>query len=110
MKSKTLALANGIVGLAGGIALVFWLLFAAIMQNADAFLALFFILKLAILALGIIALVFYKGTRLVKTAAHVLFIVGGAVALIPLFGWIGGIIVIIGGALYLASLKNFKTA
>ncbi|GAF40388.1 prophage Lp1 protein 6 [Agrilactobacillus composti DSM 18527 = JCM 14202] len=45
-----------------------------------------------------------------KTAAHVLLIVGGAVALIPFLGWAGGILAIIGGALYLTSLKNFKQA
>ena len=70
---------------------------------------IFILVKIAILVLGIVGLITYKGTGLVKTAAHVLLIVGGAVALIPLLGIAGGIVSIVGGALYLASLKNFKT-
>lgn len=119
MKKKTLALANGIVGLIGGILLLFgpFLLVGGAIMDAEAsspstilgvsgFLT---IVKIAILVLGIIAIVFYKGTNLVKTAAHVLLIVGGAVALIPFLGWAGGIVTIIGGSFYLASLKNFKS-
>lgn len=121
MKSKTLALTNGIFGLIGGIALVFAPLFILGGITNDALnddgsatstvvLSIIFILvKIAILVLGIVALITYKGTGLVKTAAHVLLIVGGAVALIPLLGIAGGIVSIVGGALYLASLKNFKT-
>lgn len=120
MKSKSLALANGIVGLIGGIILIFgpFLLLGGAVSDAAAnsstasstfgvsgFLT---IVKIAILALGIIAIIFYKGTNLVKTAAHVLLIVGGGVAFIPFFGWAGGIVAIVGGSLYLASLKNFK--
>ena len=32
-----------------------------------------------------------------------------SVAIIPFLGWIGGIIVLIGGSLFLGSLKKFKT-
>ena len=121
MKSKTLALTNGIFGLIGGIALVFAPLFILGGITNDALnddgsatstvvLSIIFILvKIAILVLGIVGLITYKGTGLVKTAAHVLFFFCGAVALIPLLGIAGGIVSIVGGALYLASLKNFKT-
>ena len=44
----------------------------------------------------------------VKTSANVLLIVGGAVSLIPALGWVGGILAIIGGSIYLANLKNFN--
>ena len=120
MKSKTLALTNGIFGLIGGIALIFAPLFIlggitndALNDDGSAtstvvLSVIFILVKIAILVLGIVGLVTYKGTDLVKTAAHVLLIVGGAVALIPLLGVAGGIVSIVGGALYLASLKNFK--
>ena len=102
MKSTALALTNGIVGLAGGILLVLWPLLVACGTNFN------IVLRLALIVLAIIAIIYYKETKLVKIAAHVLLIVGGAVAFIPFLGWVGGIIAIVGGSLYLASLKNFK--
>lgn len=119
-KSKAIALAGGITGLAGGIMLIFgpMLLVGGAVANVgtrslsgttgvSAFLTL---IKIAVLALGIFGLLYYRGTGLVKTAGHILLIVGGAVAIIPLLGWVGGIVAIVGGALYLSSLKNFKAA
>ena len=91
MKTKTLAVTNGVVGLIGGIFLLF---------------AIWFV-KLALLVLGIVGAVYYKGDTPVGTAPSVLLIVGGAISLIPFLGWIGGILGIIGGSLYLASLKKF---
>ena len=44
----------------------------------------------------------------VVSAPSVLLIVGGAVGLIPALGWVGGILAIIGGSLFLGSLKNSK--
>ena len=118
MKSKNLALTNGIVGLAGGIVLLFeiWFMIAAAAaesgsQNYIAFTIItiaLYLLKIAILALGIIGAVYYKGMSEVKTSANVLLIVGGAVSLIPALGWVGGILAIIGGSIYLANLKNFN--
>lgn len=114
MKSKGLALTNGIVGLAGGIILLFGVWFmaggaAAGDEGGLGGVTIFLeILKLAILILGILGIIYYRHTELVKTAPSVLMIVGGAISLIPLLGWVGGIIAIIGGSLYLASLKNFK--
>lgn len=67
------------------------------------------ILKIAILVLGILAIIYYKGDARVGTAPSVLLIVGGAIALIPFLGWAGGIISIVGGSLYLATLKKFNT-
>lgn len=120
MKSKNLALTNGIVGLVGGIILLFgpfMLLTTAVSDVASnnsaatstSGAAMFLtIVKIAILVLGIIAAVMYKNKNLVKTAPNVLLIVGGAVSFVPFLGWAGGIVSIVGGALYLASLKNFK--
>ena len=102
MKNKNLVLANGIIGLVAGIMLLIWPIMLVLGNEANV------IIRLAIIALGIIAIIYYKGTPLVKMAANVLFIVGGAVAFIPFLGWAGGICVIVGGSLYLASLKNFK--
>jgi len=67
-----------------------------------------YILKIAILVLGIVAIVYYKGESRVGSAPSVLLIVGGAVGLIPALGWVGGILAIIGGSLFLGSLKKFK--
>jgi len=36
-------------------------------------------------------------------------IVSGGVSLIPFLGWVGGILAIIGGSLFLATLKKFKS-
>ena len=111
MKTKTLALFSGIVGLVGGILLLvgpfFILGTAAATASSDATagsILLLNALKIANLVLGIIAIVYYKGD-----APSVLLIVGGSVAIIPFLGWIGGIIVLIGGSLFLGSLKKFKT-
>ena len=109
MKTKKLALANGAIGLAGGIYLLLYLLFAGLIGLAPATL-LATILKLVALILGIVSLVYYKGDQRVGAAGAVLFIVGGAVGIIPLLGWVGGILLIIGGSLYLACLKKFDTA
>ena len=49
-----------------------------------------------------------KGESRVGSAPSVLLIVGGAVGLIPALGWVGGILAIIGGSLFLGSLKKFK--
>ena len=119
MKTKTLALVNGIVGLAGGIILLFggWFVIGGatvdVANNSAGSgtygtIIVIDILKIAILALGIIATVYYKGDDRVTTAPNVLMIVGGAIALIPMLGWVGGILAIIGGSLYLSKLKNFK--
>ena len=66
------------------------------------------VLKIAILVLGIVPIVYYKGESRVGSAPSVLLIVGSVVGLIPFLGWIGGIVLVIGGALYLSSLKQFK--
>ncbi|QNQ83699.1 hypothetical protein FP435_04200 [Lactobacillus sp. PV037] len=120
MKNKNLALTNGIVGLAGGIVLLFgvWFMVAGAMvdvgNNSDSAITfsiitiLLYIIKIAILVLGIVGAIYYKGTEQVKTSSNVLLIVGGAISLIPALGWVGGILAIIGGSIYLANLKNFK--
>ncbi|WP_125566885.1 hypothetical protein [Companilactobacillus insicii] len=125
MKSKKLALANGIVGLAGGIFMLFGS-FIPIMMGAAAVtasesdyasmgaftvfsVAVLYIVKIAVLVLGIYGLVYYKNDSRIQNSPNILLIVGGAISLIPMLGWIGGILSIIGGSMCLSSLKKFNT-
>lgn len=123
---KTLAIINGIVGLVVGIFLIIGgpILFFAGMADAAVNIAsssseptffgvgivatLFMILKLIVLALGVVGLVLHKGDERVGVAPNILLVVGGILSIIPLLGWIGGIIIIVGGAMFLSKLKNFK--
>lgn len=112
MKLKKLAVANGIVGLVGGIILLlggwFVLSASALGDNTlNILIALFLALKVAIFVLGIVGLVQFNKTPILTKAPSVLLIVGGAIALVPFLGWIGGIVAIVGGSLYLAGLKKF---
>lgn len=129
MKSKNLALINGIVGLVGGIFLLIAVFLfvggvasdtvntlqglsqnrSGITTSSTSFITtLSFVVKLMILVLGIIGAVYYKGDARIGSAPHVLLIVGGAVSIIPFLGWAGAIVSIIGGAIYLSSLKKFN--
>ena len=119
MKTKTLAQVDGIIGIIVGAILAFLpiliVFLAAIAEDEDfagivvgVILLVFTLVKIATLMLGILSLVYYKDDKRISLAPSILFIVGSGVALIPFFGWIGGIVLIIGGALYLASLKQFK--
>lgn len=120
MKSKRLALISGIVGLVGGILLLicpFVLLGTAVNTaattlnggaTAGAVSGVALLLN-ALKILGIIAIVYYKGDKRVGAAPSVLMIVSGGVSLIPFLGWFGGILAIIGGTLFLATLKKFKS-
>ena len=119
MKTKTLAQIAGIIGTIAGSLLailpVVILMVASIFANEDfagVLLAIIFIVfslvKIATLILGILSLVYYKDDNRISLAPSILFIVGSVVALIPFLGWIGGIVLVIGGALYLASLKQFR--
>ena len=119
MKTKTLAQVDGFIGIIAGAVLAFLPFFiiflAAISEDehvAGLVLGIIFIVfslvKIATLILGILTLVYYKDDKRISLAPSILFIVGSVVALIPFFGWIGGIVLVIGGALYLASLKQFK--
>ena len=119
MKTKTLAQVDGFIGIIAGAVLAFLPFFiiflAAISEDEDVaglilgiIFIVFSLVKIATLILGIITLVYYKDDKRISLAPSILFIVGSVVALIPFFGWIGGIVLVIGGALYLASLKQFK--
>ena len=119
MKTKTLAQVDGFIGIIAGAILAFLPIFmvflAAISEDEDAaglilgiIFIVFSLVKIAILILGILSLVYYKDDNRISLAPSILFIVGSVVALIPFLGWIGGIVLIIGGALYLASLKQFR--
>ena len=119
MKTKTLAQVDGFIGIIAGAILAFLPFFiiflAAISEDEDfagVLLGIIFIVfslvKIATLILGILSLVYYKDDNRISLAPSILFIVGSVVALIPFLGWIGGIVLVIGGALYLASLKQFR--
>ena len=119
MKTKALAQVDGIIGIIAGALLAFLPIFiiflAAISEDEDVaglvlgiIFIVFSLVKIATLILGILSLVYYKDDNRISLAPSILFIVGSVVALIPFFGWIGGIVLVIGGALYLASLKQFK--
>lgn len=98
MKTKTLAVTNGVVGLIGGIFLLFafWFIVGVASSGSEAAIVLMtlfvYLVKLALLVLGIVGAVYYKGDTPVGTAPSVLLIVGGAISLIPFLGWIGGIL------------------
>lgn len=114
MKTKTLALTNGIVGLVGGIFLLIaiWFIFGVAATNSSEatglMTAFVYIVKIALLVLGILGIVYYKGDSRVGSAPSVLLIVGGAISLVPFLGWVGGILTIIGGSIYLGTLKKFS--
>ena len=119
MKTKALAQVDGFIGIIAGAILAFLPIFmvflAAISEDEDVaglvlgiIFIVFSLVKIATLILGILTLVYYKDDKRISLAPSILFIVGSVVALIPFFGWIGGIVLVIGGALYLASLKQFK--
>ena len=119
MKTKTLAQVDGFIGIIAGALLAFLPIFiiflAAISEDEDVaglvlgiIFIVFSLVKIATLILGILTLVYYKDDKRISLAPSILFIVGSVVALIPFFGWIGGIVLVIGGALYLASLKQFR--
>ena len=119
MKTKTLAQVDGFIGIIAGAILaflpIFILFIAAISEDEDLagfvlgiIFIVFSLVKIATLILGILSLVYYKDDNRISLAPSILFIVGSVVALIPFLGWIGGIVLVIGGALYLASLKQFK--
>ena len=119
MKTKTLAQVDGFIGIIAGAILaflpIFILFIAAISEDEDLagfvlgiIFIVFTLVKIATLILGILSLVYYKDDKRISLAPSILFIVGSVVALIPFLGWIGGIVLVIGGALYLASLKQFR--
>ena len=119
MKTKTLAQVDGFIGIIAGAILAFLPIFmvflAAISEDEDVaglilgiIFIVFSLVKIATLILGILSLVYYKDDNRISRAPSILFIVGSVVALIPFLGWIGGIVLVIGGALYLASLKQFR--
>ncbi|MCT0009757.1 hypothetical protein EFL57_04700 [Weissella confusa] len=115
-KLKNLASVNGIVGLGGGI----FLLFATpitvsatlnqSMMAANLAVSAFFMIKVAIFVLGIVGVVQFKKSPVVSNSPSVLMMVGGSIAIIPLLEWIGGILAIIGGSLFLSSIKKFDSA
>ena len=112
MKINTLARVNAIFGLISGIVLLLGpvIMFimaigaAAATEDADVTVGtltglsiILSLVKIAVLVLGIVAIVYYKDDERVTNAPSVLLIVGGAVGLIARLGWVGGILTIIGG-------------
>lgn len=115
-KLKNLASVNGIVGLGGGIFLLFATpitVSATLNQSmmvANLAVSAFFMIKVAIFVLGIVGVVQFKKSPVVSNSPSVLMMVGGSIAIIPLLEWIGGILAIIGGSLFLSSIKKFDSA
>ncbi len=115
-KLKNLASVNGIVGLGGGILLLFATpitVSATLNQSmmaANLAVSAFFMIKVAIFVLGIVGVVQFKKSPVVSNSPSVLMMVGGSIAIIPLLEWIGGILAIIGGSLFLSSIKKFDSA
>lgn len=115
-KLKNLAKVNGIVGLGGGIFLLFATpitVSATLNQSmmvANLAVSAFFMIKVAIFVLGIVGVVQFKKSPVVSHSPSVLMMVGGSIAIIPLLEWIGGILAIIGGSLFLSSIKKFDSA
>ena len=122
MKTNTLARVNAIFGLISGIVLLLAPVIMFIMaigaatatEDADVTVGtltglsiILSLVKIAVLVLGIVAIVYYKDDERVTNAPSVLLIVGGAVGLIPFLGWVGGILTVIGGSLYFGTLKKF---
>ena len=68
----------------------------------------FTLVKIATLILGILSLIYYKDDKRISMAPSILLIVGSVVGLIPFLGWIGGIVIVTGGTLFLTSLKQFQ--
>ena len=119
MKKKTLAQLDGIIGLVTGTILtilpIIIIMIASIFDNEEVvgvilgiIFIVFSLVKIGILILGILSLIYYKDDNRISIAPSVLLIVGSALALVPLLGWIGGIVIIIGASLFLGSLKKFK--
>ena len=114
-KLKNLASVNGIVGLGGGIFLLFATpitVSATLNQSmmvANLAVSAFFMIKVAIFVLGIVGVVQFKKSPVVSNSPSVLMMVGGSIAIIPLLEWIGGILAIIGGSLFLSSIKKFNS-
>ena len=114
-KLKNLASVNGIVGLGGGIFLLFATpitVSATLNQSmmvANLAVSAFFMIKVAIFVLGIVGVVQFKKSPVVSNSPSVLMMVGGSIAIIPLLEWIGGILAIIGGSLFLSSIKKFDS-
>ena len=119
MKKKTLAQLDGIIGLVTGTILtilpIIIIMIASIFDNEEVVgiilgivFIIFSLVKIGILILGILSLIYYKDDNRISIAPSVLLIVGSALALVPLLGWIGGIVIIVGASLFLGSLKKFK--
>ena len=119
MKKKTLAQLDGIIGLVTGTILtilpIIIIMIASIFDDEEVvgvilgiIFIIFSLVKIGILILGILSLIYYKDDNRISIASSVLLIVGSALALVPLLGWIGGIVIIVGASLFLGSLKKFK--
>ena len=119
MKKKTLAQLDGIIGLVTGTILtilpIIIIMIASIFDDEEVvgvilgiIFIVFSLVKIGILILGILSLIYYKDDNRISIAPSVLLIVGSALALVPLLGWIGGIVIIVGSSLFLGSLKKFK--
>jgi len=135
IKNEKLAQIDGIIGLITGMLLISFpfilVLIGKLANDNDAYSAIlgiifivfseevaiiilgtifiiFSLIKIIILILGIITLIYYKNDNRISFLPSLLLIIGSSIALIPLLGWFGGIIIIIASILFLESLQKFK--
>ncbi|RSI92744.1 hypothetical protein [Streptococcus mitis] len=135
MKNEKLAQIDGIIGLITGMLLISFpfilVLIGKLANDNDAYsvilgiifivfseevaiiilgtiFIIFSLFKIIILILGIITLIYYKNDNRISFLPSLLLIIGSSIALIPLLGWFGGIIIIIASILFLESLQKFK--
>ena len=121
MKTKTLAQVDGIIALITGVLLaimpIIILVLAGIAEDEEVtgiilgiIFFIFTLVKIGILVLGIVSIIYYNEDKRITNAPSLLLIIGAAVGLIPFLGWIGGILIIVGGSLFLSSLKKFANS
>lgn len=118
MDNKKLAKTNGVVGLIGGVVLLLapFILVAAIGMDVvgestsnTSLLTIFTkAIKVASIVLGILGLINFKREPNVGSAPSILVLLGGVIGIIPMLGWIGGILLIIGGSLNLGSINKIE--
>lgn len=107
VRSTGLWSAMSLVGLIGGITLLFGgIIFASSSAAGDTGMSITWwlleLIRIAGVVLGIMSLVTYKD---MPKAGPVCVLVGGAVALLPLLGWAGGIVMIVGGGIAISKKR-----
>lgn len=114
MKDKRVLQIISIVGIIGGILLIFAVFFLAgsviffRFGMALMFSYIFFLLKIIILLSGLTGFFYYNRDTRVGVAPTVLLIVGGGIAMLPFLGWLGGVLSLLGGIIGTFKLNRFN--